>query len=223
MLDLGDRMKSYERVYDSTLTPNSCLFVRVDGKAFHSFTRHCVKPFDHDVIEAMVKAACDTAEQMQGFKGAYVQSDECTFMLTDFDSHNTEGWFGYRLNKIVSITAAYYTAYFNRHYPVSDAGAPPVFDARAFIVPRDDAANMFVWRQRDWHRNSLTMLAQAHFTPRRLHKVNAAGMRQLLADIDVSWDDLKPVEREGTFITRRLELLHERLSYSQFDDLLFGV
>ena len=53
------------------------------------------------------------SQEMQGFKGAYIQSDEVTFMLTDFDGHETQGWFGYELNKIVSISASLMTAHFH--------------------------------------------------------------------------------------------------------------
>ena len=116
---LGDRMKKYEAAYDYCLTPRSPLVVRVDGRSFHTFLRHAERPFDSLVISSMVHAAKATAKEMQGFKLAYVQSDECTFVLTDYDDLNTQGWFDYRLSKVVSIAASTFSVAFNDRYGAS--------------------------------------------------------------------------------------------------------
>src|SRR6266699_949879 len=161
--ELGSRIKRYEKVSDHKLLPRTPLIIRVDGKAFHTFTKGAKKPFDQDVIDAMVYAANNTATGMMGFELAYVQSDEATFMLADYDNYETQGWFNYELNKIVSITASAFTAYFNRYWdsivyahiePIEndDKKSPAMFDARAFNMPREDAPNAFVWRQQDWKR-----------------------------------------------------------------------
>lgn len=125
-VSIGDRIKSYEAAYNQKLTPNSCVFIRVDGKSFHTFARMCEKPFDARLINAMKEAAILTSLDMQGFELAYVQSDECTFMITDFATHKTEGWFGYELNKLISITASMFTAHFNHVYSGSDPCSPMV-------------------------------------------------------------------------------------------------
>ena len=109
MQSLGDRIKRYEAVSRHTLTPNTPLFIRVDGRAFHTLTKSCDKPFDFNLVDAMTHAAKETAKEMQGFKLGYVQSDEATFMLSDFDRITSEGWFGYDLNKVVSLSAALFT------------------------------------------------------------------------------------------------------------------
>ncbi len=200
---LGDRIKKYENVSNPKLTPRSCLFIRVDGKAFHSWVKNnkCKKPFDDRLMQAMVGAAHDTAREMAGFKIAYVQSDECTFMLTDFDKPETQGWFDYKLNKVVSITASMYTAYFNRAY--NPIFGPALFDARAFVVPREDAPNVFVWRSHDWHRNSLSMLAQANFSHKELQFKNASEMHDMLHTKGINWaTDLTDQQKNGTWITR---------------------
>ena len=154
MDSLGDRIKRYEDVYQYKLTPRSCLFIRVDGKAFHSYTKGMKRPFDEIIIKSMVRAASFAAKEMQGFKCAYVQSDECTFMLTDFDTLQTQGWFCYELSKILSISASAFTAYFNEfirieHFldktrELSEKKQLAMFDSRAFIVPKEDAANVFI-------------------------------------------------------------------------------
>ena len=49
---LGDRMKEYERTSDTKLVRRLPMIVRLDGKAFHSWTKKsgCVRPFDHTVL-----------------------------------------------------------------------------------------------------------------------------------------------------------------------------
>ena len=112
---LGDRMKSFyedrSRVYLTRRTP---VIVRVDGRAFHTLTKTADKPFDSHLIGVMTRAAIKTANDMQGFKLGYVQSDEASFLLLDTDTLTTEAWFDLNLQKIVSISASLMTAYFNR-------------------------------------------------------------------------------------------------------------
>lgn len=78
-------MKRYESVSDLQLTPRSCVIVRVDGNAFHTFTKRIRQSnddpilFDQKFIFSMRDAAMDTASRMQGFKLAYIQSDEASF------------------------------------------------------------------------------------------------------------------------------------------------
>ena len=210
--NLGDRIKRYENAYDFKLTPRSCVFIRIDGRAFHTFTKNCVKPFDQGLITAMVSAAKETAYEMMGFKLAYHQSDEVTFMLTDFDKLTTEGWFGYELNKIVSLSASIFTAAFNRYYPSGEGKA--TFDSRAFVVPLDDAPNVFIWRQQDWERNSLQMLARSVFPHKDLIGKNRSDMHEMLFNVGVNWTALSPREKNGTFIKRDKTLESDKVTYA---------
>ena len=141
---LGDRVKAYEAVTKPKLTRRTPVFIRVDGKAFHTFTKGCQKPFDEDLISCMVYATTKTAEQMQGFELAYTQSDEATFMLWDFNQLETQPWFGYEVNKLVSITASLFTAHFNNRWQelTGSRNSLALFDARAFNVPYEDWPNL---------------------------------------------------------------------------------
>jgi tRNA(His) guanylyltransferase len=165
----------------------------------------------------MVTAAEKTAKEMQGFKLAYIQSDECTFMITDFDTHDTEGWFNYELNKIVSLSASYFTFYFNQYMGVDEVA---VFDSRAFVVPEDDWPNVFVWRQRDWERNSLQMLARSHYSHKECEFKNSDNLHEMLHEKGINWASLKPIYKNGTFITRDYEQLHEKLTYDNLVGLV---
>lgn len=214
---LGDRVKRYEAAYNHKLTPRMPVMIRVDGRAFHTYTRGFERPFDHALTWAMHESAVSTAREMQGFRLGYVQSDEATFLLTDYDQLDTQGWFGYELNKLVSLSASIFTAYFNVEMGIRKTGVAPlaVFDARAFNVPVDDVPNVFIWRQRDWERNSLQMLAHHHFSHRELHGKGRRDMHDMLHGVGVNWADLAPIEKNGTFILRDKSIVCERADYER--------
>lgn len=195
--NLGDRMKRYERNSLFTLLPKSPVLIRVDGKSFHTYTKGCNKPFDLRLVNAMTYAAQMTAEQMQGFKLAYTQSDECTFMITDFDTFETDGWFNYEVNKIVSITASMFSGWFNDAYR---GDTPAFFDARAFNVPYEDSPNAFIWRQQDWERNSIQMLARAHFSHKECENKKVPDLHEMLHTKGVNWAKLSDQLKNGTFV-----------------------
>lgn len=218
--DLATRMKRYEAASHPQLLPRTPLFIRVDGRAFHTYTRHMQRPFDPHFMDAMVHATQMASADMQGFKLAYTQSDEATFMLTDYDTLTSAGWFDYDLSKIVSITAALFTAHFNDAMRGRTAELG-VFDARAFSVPRSDAPNVFVWRQQDWERNSLSMLARAHFSHRECLNRNRAELHEMLHGKGVNWaTDLTAREKNGTFVTLGVAVDHNVGSYADLDDYL---
>ena len=196
-MDIGDRMKeNYEDRYRIKLTRRTPVIIRVDGKAFHTFTAGLDKPFDKDFMDDMVYAASQTSMEMQGFKMGYVQSDEASFLLTDYDDLDTDAWFDYSLSKLVSISAAYMTAFFNRWNLTFG-----IFDSRAFNVPMEEVANYFLWRARDWERNSLQMYCQANFSHKEMMNKNAAAQHEMLHSIGKNWaKDLTPREKNGTFI-----------------------
>jgi tRNA(His) 5'-end guanylyltransferase len=226
MDSLGDRIKAYERAFDYKLPPNQPVIIRVDGRSFHTFLRGVDKPFDEPFIDCMRYAMRMVAGDMSGFKLAYHQSDEVTFLITDYDTHTTEGWFGYELNKLLSITASEFGGYFNKAYDACTTGRtnqfsrPAVFDARAFVVPQDDAPNVFIWRQRDWERNSLQMLARSHFSHKDLKNKNRGDMHEMLHSVGVNWADLTSYLKNGTFYTQDHQEIHDRLTYDEINALI---
>ena len=115
--DLGQRMKSYyENVYRFGLTRRTPVAIRIDGKAFHTFTRGFQKPFDPVLIAAMQRTMKYLCENIQGCKLGYTQSDEITLILTDYDTLTTDAWFGYELQKMCSIAASMATMAFNKFF-----------------------------------------------------------------------------------------------------------
>jgi len=203
MLSIGDRMKvNYEDRYRIKLTRRTPVIIRLDGKAFHTLTKKCEKPFDKAFCDCMDKTAFELCTDIQGAKCAYVQSDEISILLTDFDNLETEAWFDYNLQKLVSVSASLATFYFLQGWETyyhPDLRGLVSFDARAFNVPKDEVCNYFIWRQQDWKRNSVEMLARAHFSHLELHKKNQSDMHEMLHTEGVNWAKLPERYKNGHF------------------------
>ena len=111
---LGDRMKSfYEDRYRIYLTRRTPVIIRVDGNAFHTFTRGLDKPFDFDFMDIMQRTCYSLSKNIQGCVGGYVQSDEISLLLVDYNTITTDAWFDYNLQKVTSLAAARATMTFN--------------------------------------------------------------------------------------------------------------
>ena len=113
---LGDRMKKYEGVPKTALMRRNPVIIRIDGKAFHTFTRGFRRPFDNVLIESMQKTMKYLCEDIQGCKLGYYQSDEISLLLTDYENINTAAWFDYEVQKMCSIAASMATLAFNRYF-----------------------------------------------------------------------------------------------------------
>ncbi len=215
-MKIGDRIKKYELVSRGTLLPRSFIVIRIDGKAFHTFTKNMDKPFDSKLIEAMIKTGERCAKEMQGFVLGYCQSDEFTFILSDLDSYESQIWFDREIQKIASISASMFTAYFNQKMN----GTIAMFDSRVFNVPNEDVANVLIWRQRDWERNSIQMLARSKFSAKELHLKKHQDIHEMLHTVGINWVKLKPVLKNGTFITKNGKRIHRKLTYKSINNLL---
>lgn len=200
MKDIGDRMKNnYENRHRLYLTRRIPVIIRVDGRAFHSYTKNMNRPFDDTFINSMISSAKAVAEDMHGFKIAYVQSDEVSFLITDFDDLLTEAWFDYNKSKIETISASLMTAWFNKFM---NTGKLAAFDARSFSIPVSEVANYFVWRSKDWERNSLAMYCGSFFSHKSLMNKNNKDRHDMLHAIGKNWNDLNDTYKNGTFIIK---------------------
>ncbi len=204
---VGDRMKKYEGTPRLSLLTRTPVIVRVDGRAFHTYTRGMKRPFDSVLQNAMVDAAIAVAKEMSGFKLGYTQSDEASFLLGDWDTIETQPWFDNDQQKLASLCASLMTAYFNLTMDLfgpSIRNAVPVFDGRAFNLPMGpEVVNYFLWRAKDWERNSLSMVARSHFSAKQLHGKKKADMHEMLHQKGVNWTkDFDAKSRNGTFFYR---------------------
>jgi tRNA(His) 5'-end guanylyltransferase len=172
---------------------------------------------------------------MQGCKALYAQSDEVTFVLDDSDSIETQQWFGGRQNKIESVTAAMMTAYFNKNWMKSiylmersypyfsfERYSPAIFDARAFQCPKDDVANVFLWRVKDWERNSLSMFCNQFFSPKELHGQGRADQHEMLHKIGHNWaTECTPQQKNGSWSSCDKADNFNLTNYQEIDDYIF--
>ncbi|TMR10105.1 hypothetical protein ETD86_40995 [Nonomuraea turkmeniaca] len=205
---LGDRMKTYERVTRTTLPRRTYTIVRVDGRCFRTFLRHAEKPYDDAVVFAMDAVGKALCKQMSGAAFAYTQSDECSVLLTDFATAQTQPWFGGVVQKIASVAASIAAVAFNEQYGLDYDDATATFDGRVFTIPdAQEVAAYFLWRQRDCVRNSITMAAQAHYSHQQLHRKTTSDMQEMLwSEHRINWDHYPAEVKRGRVCVRRASL-----------------
>lgn len=205
---LGDRMKrQYESRSDYYLPRRSFTIMRLDGVAFHTYTKSCERPYDEYLRKAMVVTTQKLCTEIQGAVFGYTQSDEISILLQDFKNINTDAWFDGRIQKMTSVSAAIASAAFNRERVFQKAvygtthGKDVYFDSRVFTIPdRVEVMNYFIWRQKDASRNSLSMLAQHHFSHKQLMGKCQEDMHNMLHEIGVNWNDEHTYNKRGTLI-----------------------
>lgn len=216
------RMKeNYESRSRTFLTRRIPVIIRLDGKAFHTYTKGLDKPFDQGLVEDMQQTAIYVCENIQGAKAAYTQSDEINILITDYDKLTTEAWFNYNVQKITSISASLATSKFNQlrlkrvvknfisttnlsGFKYSEFYKIPLanFDSRAFSIPREDVNNYFVARQRDAVKNSVAMLAQSLYSHSELHKKNGSEMQEMCFQKGHNWNNLHYSLKRGSLILK---------------------
>jgi tRNA(His) 5'-end guanylyltransferase len=198
--NLGNRMKDYyENRTKSFLPRRTYSIIRIDGKSFHTYTRGLKKPFDEKLINDMDETAKYLCENIQGTKFAFVQSDEISLLLTDFDNLQTSAWFDGNIQKITSISASLATAKFNELRPNKIA----LFDSRVFTIPSNiEVENYFIWRQQDTVRNSISSVAQSLYSHKELHNKNVSEMQEMCFKKGINWDNYSPKYKRGRLIVK---------------------
>lgn len=195
---LGDRMKRYEDAFRHYLPPRTNTIIRVDGKAFHTYTKGCKRPFDNELMSDMDGTALELCQSIQGVKLAYIQSDEISLWLTDYDDINTSAWFDGNIQKIVSVSASIATAAFNDLRANRDYATGANFDARVWTMADiTEVANYFLWRSQDASRNSVQMVARSHYSQKELHGKNISQLQEMIFRKGQNWNDLSPYYKCG--------------------------
>lgn len=189
---LGDRMKSnHENRSKTTLLRRTPVIIRLDGKAFHTFTRGLQKPYDTILMKTMQETMLYLCANIQGCKIGYTQSDEITLLITDYDTLTTDAWFDYEVQKLCSVSASMATLAFNKFFEenvltiedtirYNDKFMKAMFDARCFNIPKEEVCNCFIWRQQDTTRNAIQLLGQNYFSSKELHKKTCNDIQDML-------------------------------------------
>jgi tRNA(His) 5'-end guanylyltransferase len=209
---LADRQKALEHQTRYFLPKRTYTMLRLDGKAFHSWCRGLNRPYDTRLIETMRETMRELCLFVEGAVLGYCQSDEITLLVANFNKENSGTWFEGNLAKLQSVSAGYASAVFNKVaaelFESAEIAARPlaVFDCRAWpLVDPADVAGNFIFRQRDATRNSVSMLAQAHFSSKQLHGVTKREMLDMLMGLDepVNWNDQPASFKRGSICIKR--------------------
>lgn len=223
--NLAIRMKEfYEQVPKTKLLRRTPVALRIDGKAFHTFTRGFEKPFDTLLIRTMQETMKYLCENIQGCVLGYTQSDEITLILVDYKKLNSSAWFDYEVQKMCSIAASMATMAFNKIFAdnVSDymydadvtdwntyekliatyhaaISKGAMFDSRCFNIPKEEVTNLVYWRQLDATRNSIQMVGQANFSHSELQNKTCNNIQDMLmVQKGINWNDFPTHQKRGT-------------------------
>ena len=220
--DLGTRMKEfYEQVPKMRLVRRMPVAIRIDGKAFHTFTKGFRKPFDDILIKTMQETTKYLCENIQGCVLGYTQSDEITLILVDYQKLTSSAWFDYEVQKLCSISASMATMAFNKFFeanvknyirnimpniltPLAEtymkaAEKGAMFDARCFNIPKEEVTNLIYWRQLDATRNSIQMVGQANFSHKELQNKTCNMIQDMLHEQKgINWNDYPTVCKRGS-------------------------
>jgi len=194
---LGDRMKrQYENRTRYFLPRRTYTIIRLDGRAFHTFTRDMQRPFDQKLIDTMNSVTKYLCENIMGTVLGYTQSDEITLLLTDFKDEKAQAYFDGNIQKITSVSAGMASAKFTQ-----DFGKLAVFDARVFTIPDSvEVANNFIWRQNDATRNSIQMIAQSLYSQEELKGKSFADVNKLLLQKGHNFDTYHSHHKRGRVV-----------------------
>ena len=171
-MNLGERMKLYyEKRFNFKLPMRIPMIIRIDGKNFHTWTRihQCKKPFDHELINIFNISTIHLCYLIPDIQIAYLQSDEVSLLIHNYKNLDQQSWYDNNLQKIVSLSASVFSSIFNSLYLSRDFYDLAFFDSRVFILPEAEVCNYFIWRQKDWERNSLSMLARQFYSHKQLN------------------------------------------------------
>ena len=205
--------------------------IRIDGKAFHTFTRGFKKPFDDLLMDTMQQTTKYLCENIQGCVLGYTQSDEITLILVDYKNLNSSAWFDYEVQKMCSISASMATMFFNKYFrqkldeihedmmeawnvpddmyklvetyeKAIDRGA--MFDARVFNIPKEEVTNLIYWRQLDATRNSIQMVGQANFSHKELQGKSCNEIQDMLmTQKGINWNNYLCSQKRGTCVIKQ--------------------
>ena len=217
----------YEQIPKTRLMRRCPVVIRIDGKAFHTFTRGFQKPFDEVLIKTMQETMEYLCENIQGCVLGYTQSDEITLILVDYKKLTSSAWFDYEVQKICSISASMatmafnkvfennikkfsgsneyrglYTKYIDIYKKAVNKGA--MFDARCFNIPKEEVTNLIYWRQLDASRNSIQMVGQANFSHKELQNKSCNDIQDMLmTQKDINWNDLPIYQKRGSCCVKK--------------------
>lgn len=211
---LGDKIKKLERDFaGDRLSSDIPMVARLDGKAFHTFCRGLKRPYDERMSSAMVSITKKLME-LSGADIGYTQSDEITLVWKN-DVEGAQAFFGGKKLKIVGELSSIASLWFNHciesaipEKSFSSTGKHQRFDCRVFSM--EDYREALQWRELDAVKNSISMAADAYYSPKELHGKGQRGRLKMLEEAGIDWNAYPTFFKSGTYVVKT----HRMIKYS---------
>lgn len=202
-MSLEERMNFYESRQKRNLIFRLPIIMRIDGRAFHTFTKDFERPFDDLFIDMMNTIGLYLCENVMSVKMAYLQSDEINLLI--YQDNPESMWFDNNEAKLLSITSSLASAVgmkwlFDKNIK---KGTIISFDSRIITLPKEEVINYFIWRQNDWNRNSLQMLARKYFSHHELTNKKKAELHECIFKAGDNWNNLPDYLRRGRCVVKK--------------------
>lgn len=212
-------MKFYEQTSSSQFFKMIPVIARLDGRAFHTFTKGLDRPYDKRLSDLMIKTTKMLVKATNARCG-HTQSDEISLVWLA-EEWESDIFFSGKLQKMNSLLASMASTYFNLMLPnflpekaekiqnwvaLEEGESPiPQFDSRVFQVPTDfEACNCFIWREQDATRNSVQMAARAYYSHNECHLKDCSQLQEMLFQAGVNWNNYPGFFKRGTYVRRRV-------------------
>jgi tRNA(His) 5'-end guanylyltransferase len=192
-------MKRYEMA--TRLPDNTPLILRLDGRAFHTLTRQFEKPYDLNFIAMMDAVGTAVCESVQNCRLAYLQSDEISVLI--LNRIESSCWFDNQIQKICSISSSLAASVATKFAIERGFRFKEIcFDSRVNVYPPKEVVNYFIWRQKDWERNSIQMLARSLYTHKQLNGKSQVEMHDMIFAKGQNWNDLPAILKRGRCVVK---------------------
>lgn len=216
----GNRMKGYESsTCGIKMIPRLPIIARLDGRSFSKFTRGLKRPYDERLTNLMIETTRFLVKETNANCG-YTQSDEISLVWFNPD-YDSQTLFDGKLFKLISTLSSLATGFFNKNlsnYIPEKSDLLPTFDCRVFNVPNvEEAVNVFLWRELDATKNSITMAASEFYSHQFLMNKNSSQKQELLFQKGINWNDYPSSFKRGTYLGWRI--ISNKMSLEEIEKL----
>lgn len=207
---LKEKCEYYRSKTDTRLEKGLYTMVMLDGRSFSKLIKNKYElPFSDKFINIMNGTASYLCKKVQGCKMAFVQSDEISLVLTDFDSEKEKDvFFGGRIEKLLSIIPGLAAGYFNKATILENiddkvslcstsdilkmikAEEPVQFDAKIWQLDNlNDCIAWFLYRQLDCTRNSKQQHSRHYLSHKQVRGKTTDEQLELVKELNgIDWN-----------------------------------
>jgi tRNA(His) 5'-end guanylyltransferase len=184
------------------------LLARLDGRAFHTYTKGLKRPYDERLSACMIETTKALIEEFHPRIG-YTQSDEISLLFYADPEYPTSCLpFDGRIQKLIGVLAGFASSVFAlqayKNIPEKQEYTPHV-DARVWSVDtKEDVVKTFIWRMIDAKKNSVSMAAQSVYSHKTLLNKGTNEKIGMLKEKGIDWYSYPNFFRVGSFFRRQI-------------------